>query len=89
MTTKTVDPRGRLSLGKAFANRLVIIKELEGGAIQVIPAEAVPASEAWLHQNREAFQAVAQGLQEARAGQFAEPPDRDADADWADDGDDE
>ena len=89
MTTRTVDPRGRLSLGKAFANRLVIIKELEDGMLQVIPAEAVPAPEAWLHENREAFGAVTQGLQEAIAGQFAEPPDIDADADWADDGDDE
>jgi hypothetical protein len=89
MTTRTVDPRGRLSLGKAFANRLVIIKELENGMLQVIPAEAVPVPEAWLYENREAFLAVTQGLQEARAGQFAEPPDRDADAAWTDDGDDE
>ena len=89
MTTRTVDPRGRLSLGKAFANRLVIIEELEGGVLQVIPAQAVPAPETWLHENREAFGAVAQGLGAARDGQFAEPPDLDADADWTDDGDDE
>ncbi len=85
MTTKTVDPRGRLSLGKAFANRLVIIQELEGGVLQVIPAEAVPATEAWLYRNRETFLAVSRGLEEARAGRFAEPPDREADAGWADD----
>ena len=89
MTTKTVDPRGRLSLGKAFANRLVIIKELGGGMLQLIPAEAVPTPEVWLHKNREAFEAVAQGIEEARAGQFAESPDLNADADWSDDGDDE
>jgi len=89
MTTKTVDPRGRLSLGKAFANRLVIIKELEGGVLQVIPAEAVPAPEAWLYGNREAFLAVTQGLDEARRGEFAEPPDTEVDAGWSDDGDDE
>ena len=87
MTTKTIDPRGRLSLGKSFANRLVIIKELEGGILQIIPAEAVPTREAWLYNNREAFLAVQQGLQEARAGQFAEPPDLDGDADWLDDKD--
>jgi len=89
MTTKTVDPRGRLSLGKAFANRLVIIKKLEGGIIQVIPAEPVPAPEAWLYENREAFLAVKQGLEEARNGQFAESPDLDIDADWIDHGNEE
>ncbi len=84
MNTRTVDPRGRLSLGKGFANRLVIIEELEGGVLQVIPAQAVPAPEVWLHENREAFGAVSQGIQEARAGQFAEPPNLDADTDWVD-----
>ncbi len=88
MTTKTVDPRGRLSLGKAFANRLVIIEEMEGGVIQVTPAQAVPAPEVWLHENRDAMAAVTQGLREASAAQFADAPDLDADADWAVDGDD-
>jgi len=86
MTTKTIDPRGRLSLGKAFANRLVIIKELDGGMLQIIPAEAVPSPEAWLYQNRDAFLAVKQGLEEAGSGRFAEPPDLEGDADWANDG---
>jgi hypothetical protein len=89
MITKTVDPRGRLSLGKAFANRLVIVEELEGGVLQVIPAEAVPTPEVWLHKNREAIGAVSQGIQDARSGQFAEPPDLNADSAWADDGDDD
>jgi len=87
VTTKTIDARGRLSLGKSFANRLVIIKELEGGILQIIPAEAVPSSEAWLYNNAEAFLAVKQGLQEAQASQFVEPPDLDGDADWLDDED--
>jgi len=89
MTTKTVDPRGRLSLGKAFANRLVIIEELEGGVIQITPAQAVPEREAWLHQNRDAIESVTQGLREARAGEFTKAPDLGSDSDWAEDGDDE
>lgn len=83
MTTKTVDSRGRLSLGPDYANRLVIVKERDGGALEIIPAEAVPAREAWLYRDPEAREAVRQGLSGARAGRFAQPPDLDA-ADEAD-----
>jgi len=82
MTTKTVDARGRLTLGPAYANRLVIIRERDDGALEIIPAEAVPEREAWLHRNPEEMQAVQQGLAEAREGRFAEAPDLHADADF-------
>ena len=87
MATKTVDARGRLTLGPAYANRLVIVQERDDGAIEIIPAEAVPEREAWLHTNPEAMRAVQQGLAEAREGRFAEPPDLSADADLDDGGD--
>ena len=89
MVTKAVDSRGRLTLGPAFANKLVIIRPLEGGAIQIIPAEAVPAREAWLSKDPKALLAVMQGLEEARSGRLVESPDLDADGDWADREDDE
>jgi hypothetical protein len=79
MTTRTVDPRGRLTLGPKYANRLVIVREQEGGALEIIPAEAVPAREAWLRKNPAALKAVRKGLDEARAGRFAKPPDLEAD----------
>jgi hypothetical protein len=82
MTTKTVDARGRLSLGPEYANRLVIVQERDDGALEIIPAEAVPAREAWLHKNPEAMEAVRQGLAEARDARFAEAPDLDAEADF-------
>jgi len=78
MTTKTVDSRGRITLGPRYANRLVIVREHDDGALEIIPAEAVPAREAWLYKNPEALKAVRQGLEEARAGQFAEAPDLEA-----------
>lgn len=87
MTTKTVDARGRLTLGPKYANRLVIVREHEDGALEVIPAEAVPEREAWLHKNADAMKAVEKGLAEAREGRFAEAPDLEADADLDDDGD--
>ena len=81
MTTKTVDARGRLTLGPNYANRLVIVREQEDGSLEIIPAEAVPAREAWLYRNPEALKAVRQGLREARAGEVADAPDLEADAD--------
>jgi hypothetical protein len=84
MTTKTVDSRGRLTLGPDFANRLVIVRRRRGGIVEIIPAEAVPAREAWLFKNPQALRAVTEGLEQTSQGQFAESPDLDADADWAD-----
>jgi len=75
MTTKTVDARGRLTLGPRYANRLVIVREHEDGAVEIIPAEAVPAREAWLYENAKALEAVWAGIEGARAGRFAEAPD--------------
>ena len=79
-TTRTVDGRGRLTLGMQFAHQLVIIRELPNGSVEVTPAEAVPAREAWLHQNRPALRSVVTGIEQAKAGDFAAPPDLDADA---------
>jgi hypothetical protein len=83
MTTKTIDGRGRLTLGPAFANRMVLVEELEGGIVQLIPAEAVPAREAWLFKNRKALAAVLVGLEQARKGEFAPPPELVPDEDEA------
>jgi uncharacterized protein with von Willebrand factor type A (vWA) domain len=86
MTTKTVDARGRLTLGPRFANRLVIVRELDDGGLEIVPAEAVPAREAWLYKNPKALKAVREGLEEARAGQFADAPDLTSDDDLSDEG---
>jgi len=80
MTTKTVDGRGRLTLGPEYANRLVIVQQREDGALEIIPAEAVPVREAWLHKNPEAREAIERGIVEAREGRFADAPDLSADA---------
>lgn len=81
MTTRTVDARGRLTLGPRYANRLVIVRASEDGALEIIPAEAIPAREAWLHKNAKARQAVREGIEEARAGRFAKAPKLRADSD--------
>ena len=75
MTTKTVDGRVRITLGPRYANRLVIVREHGDGVLEIVPAEAVPSREAWLYKNARALEAVRGGLEEARAGRFAEAPD--------------
>ncbi len=72
---RTFDARGRLTLGKEFANLRVIVKELEDGILELMPAAVIPAREAWLYKNPAALAAVKTGLDQARARQFAEPPD--------------
>ena len=80
MTTKTVDARGRLTLGQKYANSLVIVRERDDGGLEIMPAEAVPAREAWLYRNPKALKAVREGIEDARAGRFAETPDLTADS---------
>ena len=81
---RTVDSRGRLSLGAGFASKVVIIKELPGNALEIVPAEVVPAREAWLYKNKEAISSVMTGLAQAKAGELAAPPDLEADSKLAD-----
>lgn len=80
---KTVDAKGRLTLGKEFASSLVIVQELAEGLVQVVRAEAVPKPEAWLYKNPKALAAIMEGLEQARSGDLVEGPDLDADADRA------
>jgi len=85
VTARSVDGKGRVTLGKEFANRHVIVSKLGEGVLQVVLAEVVPAREAWLYKNPEALASVLRGLQERG---FAEAPDLAADADWLGDEDD-
>jgi DNA-binding transcriptional regulator/RsmH inhibitor MraZ len=80
MTTKTLDDKGRLVLGSRFANRQVIVEEINDSQIIITMAKVVPEREAWLYKNPEAMEKVLLGLSQARAGKFtAAPPDLDAD----------
>lgn len=78
VTTKMVDERGRLSLGREFAERLVIVKRVAVGVLQIVMAEAVPARESWLYKNAAVLNSVMQGLEDAKHGDLVEGPDRTA-----------
>jgi hypothetical protein len=81
MTTKTTDSKGRLTLGERFANRTVIVEEIDETAVRITLARVVPEREMWLHENREAAAAVHSGLADARAGRLTQSaPDLAADA---------
>ncbi len=83
--TRTTDDKGRVTLGKGFANRTVIIRENDPTEVVVTIVRTIPEREAWLFENREAKGLVATGLGQARARQFSDsPPDLDADAALAD-----
>ncbi|MEW6530421.1 MAG: hypothetical protein AB1473_06265 [Thermodesulfobacteriota bacterium] len=82
---KTVDSKGRITLGQRFANKPVIIEDLSDTEVKISLARVIPEREMWLWQNPEARELVFRGIEQAKARQFAEnPPDIEADAEWAD-----
>ena len=73
---KTIDAKGRLTLGQAFAGKLVEVAfEDEGDAIVLHVRRVVPEREAWLWENAAASVAVERGLQQARDGELGDGPD--------------
>jgi hypothetical protein len=71
---KTVDERGRLVLGKPYANKVAQIEQIGEGEFRVVFVQPVPESQMWLYQNETAKGLVLQGLAEARAGKFSKNP---------------
>lgn len=80
MTTKTADSKGRISLGSRFANRTVIVEDVDATEVRVTLAQVIPQREVWLHKNPKAKAAVLRGLAQAKAGKMADrPPDLQSD----------
>ena len=85
MTTKTVDGKGRLALGKAFANSTVIVERISPTEVRVVKARVIREDEAWLWDDEEALASVKRGLTQAKDRQFAETaPDLATDESLAD-----
>lgn len=84
MPVRTTDSKGRLTLGNEFAGKQFIILHREDNVIQIIPAETVPAREAWLFKNPTALSAVLEGLEQAKRGMLSKGPDIDAALAFAD-----
>lgn len=71
---KTVDARGRLTLGKRFARRNIVIEPMGEHEMRVRFTDAPPAAD-WLSRNEAARASVLRGVQQARDRRFAESPD--------------
>lgn len=85
MTTKTVDAKGRITLGPSFANQTVVVDDSNPNQLVIRKMVLIPAEEAWLYKNVEALESVRKGLQQAVEMQFSDsPPDVDSDADDSD-----
>lgn len=51
---KVVGANGQLSLGKAFAGKMVVIDQIDEGTWIIKSGSFIPDSEAWLHQEKHA-----------------------------------
>lgn len=74
--TVQADERGRISLGKSFANRTFVVEDT-GDRIIISPARVIPEREAWLYENKEALAKVRKGLAQARERKFSRGPSMD------------
>jgi len=84
MDTKTVDSKGRVTLGKEFAGRTVSIRKSKNGQLVIEPVKLIPEQEAWLYENPKALAAVRRGLAQAKARKLVKGPDLSRDAKLAD-----
>ena len=86
MTIKTLDKKGRITLGAEFAGKTVIVDDSNPDCIVIKPVVVIPADEAWLYKNETALNHVRKGLEEAREGTFSDtPPNVEADLEWLND----
>ena len=71
---KTVDTKGRLTLGQKYAGRTVELVE-KPGEVVVKVVKVVPEHEAWLWENPTALGLVEEGLNQIRQGDISGGPD--------------
>jgi hypothetical protein len=74
MITKLADSKGRIVLGSKFANKTVIVEEINELEVRIIAAAVIPERELWLHKNTQAMTAVQQGLAQAKSRKFSKKP---------------
>jgi hypothetical protein len=72
---RTVDQKGRLTLGSEFAGQVVEVERRGPDEVVVKVRRLIPASEAWLWENDEAIARVRTGLNEAARGERSPAPD--------------
>jgi len=83
ITTKHTDSKGRITLGAAFANKIIQIEE-RANEILLRPCRVIPEDESWLYENKKALASVRKGLNQAQSNEFVAGPDLDAATQLAD-----
>ena len=83
MSVAQVDAKGRLVLGRRFAGKTVLLREVDESTVEITMARVISEHEAWLLNNPEARNSVVRGLDQARKGRFASSPNLEADGDLA------
>jgi len=86
---KYSDEKGRLLLGKEFANTPFLIEKQANGEIVLKPSVTIPVNEGWLLKNANALDLVALGISNARAKKFVPSPMNENDESWLSQIDDE
>ena len=84
MSVAQVDNKGRLVLGRKFAGKTVLLRDVDESTVEITMARVISEHEAWLLNHPESRRSVARGLDQARQGRFAPPPDLNADKILAD-----
>jgi hypothetical protein len=83
--SKRIDAKGRLTLGPAYANLIVLIHENKTGDLVIKKADIVPSHEAWLYENPKALQSLKRGILQAKKRQFVKDPmEEEGDMCWLD-----
>ena len=71
---KTIDSKGRLTLGREYAGRAVQV-EKDGTSLGVRLCRVVPEREAGLWDNEAAMGMVQRGIEQAHRGELTDGPD--------------
>ena len=72
IATRTIDDRNRLTLGELIkGSKRIRLYKNDRGEVLLRPVVEIPASEAWLFQNQEAFESVKKGLKDASEGKIS------------------
>jgi hypothetical protein len=61
-------------LGSKFANKTVIVEEIDELEVRIIAAAVIPERELWLHKNESAMAMVQKGLAQSRKRRFSRTP---------------
>ena len=65
----STDGKGRMNLGKHYAQMYFLMHEQKDGNIILEKAAVVPERELWLHKNPKAKKSLLRGIEQARKGQ--------------------